>query len=157
MRSQKVLLLLLLSFFLFACDSTRKESTQKVTGSPPADMADSIANADDSHIIWDSWGVPHIFADSEQEIIFSDGWAQIHDHANTNLKLYSHSRGRAAEYWGEKYLESDKLIHMLGHPEMAASQWKQQDPQRAHVPRRSRGAPVSPQGEADAGVLQSGG
>ncbi len=84
---------------------------------------------DSTSIQWDSWGVPHIFAQSDEEFFFADGWAQMHAHANTLLRLYGSSRGRAAEYWGEEHLDSDKLLHTLGHPDQAAIMWDGQDPE----------------------------
>jgi acyl-homoserine-lactone acylase len=33
------------------------------------------------------------------------------------LRLYGQARGRAAEYWGEEYLESDRWIKTMGVPE----------------------------------------
>ena len=83
----------------------------------------------DTQIDWDSWGVPHISAASDEGFFFADGWAQMHAHANTILKLYGTSRGRAAEYWGEKHLESDLLVHTLGHPDQAAAMSANQDPE----------------------------
>jgi len=82
-----------------------------------------------TRIDWDSWGVAHIFAQSDEEAFFADGWAQMHSHANTILRLYGVSRGRAAEYWGEQYLDSDRLVHTLGNPQRAQAMWELQDPE----------------------------
>lgn len=82
-----------------------------------------------TRIDWDAWGVPHVFARSESEAFFADGWAQMQAHANLLLQLYGVSRGRAAEYWGADYLESDRLVHTLGHPAQAERMWTEQDPE----------------------------
>lgn len=79
--------------------------------------------SDQTQIIWDSWGVPHVYAQNETELFYAQGWAQMHNHANTILELYGTSRGRAAEYWGSNHLASDILIHKLGFPELANT-WK---------------------------------
>ncbi|MEM7373809.1 MAG: acylase [Bacteroidota bacterium] len=79
--------------------------------------------SDQTRIIWDSWGVPHVYAQNETELFYAQGWAQMHNHANTILELYGTSRGRAAEYWGSNHLASDILIHKLGFPELAKT-WK---------------------------------
>jgi acyl-homoserine-lactone acylase len=92
-----------------------------------------VTQAPQTHIRWDTWGVPHIFAASDEELFFADGWAQMHAHANTILKLYGASRGRAAEYWGESHLESDLLVHTLGHPERATVMWKEQNPELKQI------------------------
>jgi len=77
-------------------------------------------------IHWDTWGVPHIFAQDDKAFFYPDGWSQMQAHANTLLKLYGTSRGRAAEYWGEDFLKSDIMIHTLGHVEQAAVMWQAQ-------------------------------
>ncbi len=79
-------------------------------------------------IEWDTWGVPHITADSEEQLFYAQGWAQMQQHANTILQLYGASRGRAAEYWGADQLESDIMVHTLGLPELAEKWDAEQDP-----------------------------
>ena len=79
-------------------------------------------------IHWDSWGVPHILAGTDAGFFFADGWAQMHAHANTLLRLYGSSRGRAAEYWGEAHFANDVMVHTLGHPDYAKQMWAEQDP-----------------------------
>ncbi len=79
-----------------------------------------------TEIIWDSYGVPHIDARNEAEMYYAFGWAQMHNHANLILQLYGQARGRAAEYWGEEYLVSDKLIHLFSLPDSAQSHYNQQ-------------------------------
>ncbi|MFT5139116.1 MAG: acyl-homoserine-lactone acylase [Lysobacterales bacterium] len=68
---------------------------------------------------WDSWGVPHIYATNDEDFFYADGWSQMQAHANTILRLYGKSRGRAAEYWGKAHLPNDVMIHTLGHPDQA--------------------------------------
>jgi acyl-homoserine-lactone acylase len=61
-------------------------------------------------ILWDRYGVPHIYAKTEAGAFYGFGWAQAHSHANTLLKIYGESRGRAAEYWGKDYEAGDRWI-----------------------------------------------
>ena len=77
-------------------------------------------------IFWDDWGVPHIYAKTEKELFFSFGYAQMKSHGPLILKLYGKSRGRAAQYWGESYIESDILIHTLGFPDKSIDFLNQQ-------------------------------
>ena len=51
-----------------------------------------------TEILWDNYGVPHIYAQNAQEMYYAFGWAQMNNHANLMLKLYAQSRGCAAEY-----------------------------------------------------------
>ena len=64
-------------------------------------------------ILWDTWGVPHIWAKDNQALFWAFGWAQMHNHANALLRLFGKARGRAAEYWGEKYLASDRSVRLF--------------------------------------------
>ncbi len=80
-----------------------------------------------TEIIWDNYGVPHIFGRNVEEMYYAFGWAQMHNHANLLLKLYGEARGRAAEYWGEKYLASDKQIHLFSLPETAKQHYAKQE------------------------------
>jgi acyl-homoserine-lactone acylase len=60
-----------------------------------------------AEILWDNWGVPHIYADNTEDLFYAYGYAQAHNHANRLLKLYVITRGRAAEYWGSDYADYD--------------------------------------------------
>ena len=77
------------------------------------------ATKQSTEILWDSWGVPHIFAKDREGMFRAFGWAQMQSHGNEILRLYGTARGRGAEYWGEKYLESDRLANSMGFPESA--------------------------------------
>ncbi|MBW8746486.1 MAG: penicillin acylase family protein [Acidobacteria bacterium] len=55
-----------------------------------------------TEILWDTWGVPHIYAKSVADMFYAYGWAQTAAHGNLLLTVYGNSRGRAAEYWGPK-------------------------------------------------------
>ncbi len=79
-----------------------------------------------TEILWDKYGVPHIYARNSAEMYYAFGWAQMNNHANLILKLYAQARGRAAEYWGGKYLESDKQVLLFKLPELAKNYYVQQ-------------------------------
>ncbi|MTJ48110.1 acylase [Dolichospermum sp. UHCC 0259] len=79
-----------------------------------------------TEILWDTYGIPHIYGNSHQSAFKAFGWAQMQSHANLLLRLYGQARGRAAEYWGEKYLESDKWVLTMGVPKRASSWYKSQ-------------------------------
>jgi len=82
-----------------------------------------------SQIAWDSWGVPHIYADNTDQLFFAQGWAQMHNHANMILELYGSSRGKGAEYWGKEKLQNDLLINTLQFDQLADHWETIQDPE----------------------------
>ncbi len=90
------------------------------------------ATEEHTEILWDQWGVPHIFAPDNRSLFYALGWAQAKSHGNLILRLYGQARGRGAEYWGERYLARDRWVRMMGIPKRARdwheaqdTQWKQ--------------------------------
>ncbi|BAY31510.1 peptidase S45, penicillin amidase [Nostoc carneum NIES-2107] len=81
-----------------------------------------------TEILWDTYGIPHIYAKDAQSSFQAFGWAQMQSHANLLLRLYGQARGKAAEYWGEDYLESDKWVVTMGVPNRANSWYQAQSP-----------------------------
>jgi acyl-homoserine-lactone acylase len=79
-------------------------------------------------ILWDTWGVPHIFARDDESLFYAFGRAQAHSHGDLILRLYGQARGRAAEYWGKNYLVSDKSVRTVGIPDRARLWYKAQSP-----------------------------
>ena len=63
-----------------------------------------------AEILWDTWGVPHIYAQNDESLFYAYGWAQAKNHGNLLLQLYGQARGKGAEYWGEKYVQADRWV-----------------------------------------------
>jgi len=84
--------------------------------------------AEETEILWDGWGVPHVFAQSLEGMFHAFGWAQMTLHGDMLLRNYGTARGRAAEYWGEEMLESDRRVYTLRIPERAEAWAAQQSP-----------------------------
>ncbi len=80
-----------------------------------------------TEVLWDNYGVPHIYGATIEDAYYGFGYAQMHNHANLILQLYGQARGRAAEYWGAGHLNSDKVVHLFNLPGRAHNQYKQQD------------------------------
>lgn len=87
------------------------------------------AGQKETEILWDTWGVPHIFAKDVESMFYAYGWAQMHAHGDLILKLYGEARGRAAEYWGEANLRLDTMIRTNGIPKRAGEWFKAYSPQ----------------------------
>lgn len=81
-----------------------------------------------TEVLWDTFGVPHIYGKDDRSAFYAFGWAQMQSHGDLLLRLYGQARGRAAEYWGEEYLESDQWVLTTGIPERARSWYKAQSP-----------------------------
>ncbi|MFN6570078.1 acylase [Dendronalium sp. ChiSLP03b] len=79
-----------------------------------------------TEILWDTYGVPHIYGKDNQSAFYAFGWSQMQSHGDLLLRLYGQARGRAAEYWGEEYTESDRWVLTTGIPERANSWYNAQ-------------------------------
>jgi acyl-homoserine-lactone acylase len=84
--------------------------------------------ADRTEILWDTWGVPHVFAKDVKDLFYAFGWAQMQAHGDLILRLYGQARGRAAEYWGKSFLASDEQTWVRGIPWRAQDWLKEQSP-----------------------------
>ena len=91
--------------------------------------APSCDQGGQTEILWDSYGVPHIYAPDVEGMFEAQGWAQMEAHGDLILRLYGQARGRAAEYWGEDYLPSDIRARTLSIPDRAATWAGMQDPE----------------------------
>lgn len=88
----------------------------------------AIAAPARNEIIWDKWGVPHIYATSREKAFYAMGWAQMSAHPNLMARIYGQSKGRAAEHWGAEYEDSDVMVQATRTDERAAVWLDAQDP-----------------------------
>jgi acyl-homoserine-lactone acylase len=86
----------------------------------PARAADVPAKG--TEILWDRYGVPHIFAPDHASLFYAYGYAQMEAHAELLVRLYAQARGRGAEFYGEQYLADDRWVRTNGLPALA-KQW----------------------------------
>ena len=73
-----------------------------------------------NEILWDKYGVPHVYGTSTAAVFYGYGYAQAQSHADEILRLYGEARGRGAEYWGEKY--EDTAVWVIKNDVPARSQ-----------------------------------
>ena len=108
--------------------SPAKERAPSTRGKQPARLT--------TEILWDRWGIPHIYATSSEGAFRAFGWAQAESHGDLVLRLYGEARGRAAEYWGEgkqgeddrSNLESDRFVRLMGIPARGREWQRKQSP-----------------------------
>ena len=73
-------------------------------------------------VLWDRWGIPHIYGKDASAAMFAHGWAQMRSHGDLLLRLYGQARGRGAEYWGESFVDADAWVRTNAIP-ARAEQW----------------------------------
>ena len=88
-----------------------------IVASPSLAVAQGAAKG--TEILWDRYGVPHIFAPDHASLFHAYGYAQMEAHSELLLRLYAQARGRGAEYYGATYLDADRWVRTNGIPETA--------------------------------------
>jgi len=87
-----------------------------------------------TQILWDTYGVPHIFAKDRNGLAYAFGWAQMQNHGDLLLRLVAQARGRASEYLGADYLDEDRWVWKLDLCGNAERSLAAQSPEmRAHI------------------------
>ena len=97
-------------------------------GCNPAPPAPAAAAAAKNEILWDTYGVPHVYGTSTAAVFYGYGYAQAQSHGDEILRLYGESRGRGAEYWGEPYEATTRWVLTNGVPARAKVWYDAQEP-----------------------------
>ena len=89
-----------------------------------------------SEILWDKYGIPHLYAKSTPDLFFLYGYAQAEAHGNLLLRIYGESRGRASEYFNNAdaaeataNLKNDTWVLTNSIPQRSEEWLKQQTPE----------------------------
>ncbi|MEO1553104.1 MAG: penicillin acylase family protein [Pseudomonadota bacterium] len=111
-------LLALAVFGLSACEST--------IPTDPATVVEAATSGPE--IIWDTYGVPHIYGDRAEDVFYGYGWAQAHSHGDLLLELYGEARAKGPEYWGADYEATATWLIANSVPERAEDWYAAQAP-----------------------------
>ncbi|MEM9377802.1 MAG: penicillin acylase family protein [Pseudomonadota bacterium] len=120
-------LLTAVALYLAACSTPPvQESSEGLSPDPVVASVDAKPSVE---ILWDSYGVPHIYGADAPSTFFGYGWAQTHSHGDLLLRLYGEARAKGAEYWGSAYEETTKWLIANSVPQRAQVWYDQQDPE----------------------------
>lgn len=70
-------------------------------------------------ILRDTWGVPHIYAETELGAIYGQGYAMASDRLPTMMKAYRKAIGTMAEVFGPQWVEHDYVQRVFKHEHVA--------------------------------------
>ena len=104
-------LAILLVLFVSACSAS--------TPPPPADSPELAAwkkRAEGVTIIRDDWGIPHIYAKTDADVVFGLMYAQAEDDFNRVETNFINSQGRLSEAEGEKEIWRDLRMKLFIDP-----------------------------------------
>ena len=96
--------------------------------SSAANAAPAYHPAHGSEILWDRYGVAHVYAKTVPDLFYGFGWAQARSHGNIVARLYAEARGRAAEYYGPAELQNDRWMAINDVPARADRWLREQEP-----------------------------
>ena len=82
-----------------------------------------------TEILWDKFGVAHVYAKDTADLFYGYGWAQAQSHGDLLLHLYGESRGRAAEYFGAANAAADRWVWTNSVPQRSQKWLEQQTPE----------------------------
>lgn len=102
--------------FLAAATSTPAQDSRRPPFMSAATAADLIPKA---LIRRDTFGVPHIIAETDEAAAFAMGYAVAEDHAVEIGKLYLQARGDAARWFGPSHLDDDLAMKRMDNLEGA--------------------------------------
>ena len=77
----------------------------------------------------DTWGVPHVYADSAAAAAYGHGYAQAEDRLDDILAVYVSARGEAAAVFGERFVEQDYAARIARHGEIARGRYGDLSPE----------------------------
>ena len=76
-----------------------------------------------AEILWDQFGIPHIYGPDLLTVVRGLGYAEMENHAETILMNVASARGRSAEYFGpgagNANVQNDMLVRTEGIPPRA--------------------------------------
>ncbi len=82
-------------------------------------------SASGGEILWDTYGIPHIYGPDLLTVVRGFGYAQMENHAETLLTNIAAARGRSAEYFGpgagNANVQNDTMVRTEGIPDRAAA------------------------------------
>src|SRR3984893_7433129 len=81
------------------------------------------ALAGEAEILWDKFGIPHIYGSDRLSVVRGLGYAEMENHAETILMNVASARGRSAEYFGpgagKANIQNDITVRTEGIPSRA--------------------------------------
>ena len=76
-------------------------------------------------ILWDTWGVPHIYSASEEALAYGFGYAQAKDRLEQILSSYRYAEGSMSEAFGPEYIDLDYVQRVWRHAEISKEKYQQ--------------------------------
>jgi acyl-homoserine-lactone acylase len=106
-----------------AAASAAPEPKAEPAAESPAPAAGTVT------IYRDTWGIPHIYADTPADAAFGIGYAQAEDRLEDILKHARAATGTMAEAFGPDHVERDYLLRLMGNDTLLKEWWPSAPPE----------------------------
>lgn len=83
-----------------------------------------LAGARTVHLYRDTYGVPHVYAETEQEAAFGIGYAQAEDRLEDLYRNVRIAIGSMAEAFGPEYVEMDYVMRLIRNEAICREGWE---------------------------------
>ena len=93
----------------------------------PSPGADST-KTEEVTILRDDFGIPHIFAETEEGAVFGNGYAQAEDRLEELLRQYRRCEGTMSEVFGPKHFHDDYRQRLWQHRAVAEANYSKLSP-----------------------------
>ncbi|MFA6243564.1 MAG: penicillin acylase family protein, partial [Candidatus Hydrogenedentales bacterium] len=107
----------------------QEEPSAPAAPAEPESAAPAKAEGKTVTIYRDTWGVPHIYADTDEAAAYGLGYAQAEDRL---ADIYANVRiacGTAAKYFGKDAAEGDQAMQLLRNADMCKEYWDSAPPE----------------------------
>jgi len=71
----------------------------------------------------DSWGVPHIYGETQEAVAFGIGYAQAEDRLEDIYKHVRTALGRMSEAFGPEHVQMDYAVRLMKNAELCEAAW----------------------------------
>ena len=79
-------------------------------------------------ILRDKDGIPHLWAESSEDLYFAQGWVHAQDRAWQMEFQRRVGRGRLSEILGKKLIETDRYLRTMGFVDVAEQEYEKLSP-----------------------------
>lgn len=116
----------LVTLCFFAIHATTKAQTTSSKAKPAnGNRMERLAHS--VTIYRDTYGVPHVFGQTDASTVFGFAYAQAEDNFWRVEENFINALGRSSELYGEKSLNEDRLNHALEIPRLAQQEYARLD------------------------------
>jgi penicillin amidase len=84
-------------------------------------------------VIRDTWGVPHIYAQTEEDLFFAQGFVAAQDRLYQMDIWRRTGRGELAAVFGEGYIERDRIARLTRFRGNAQAEWESYSPRMKQI------------------------